>query len=76
MPHLKSPSRGQVARGGYHNDRDIGKQAPQAIPRDDLRTAFAGDENKGPKAREKVRHGGSHLKGRRIAKDSGKTPVR
>lgn len=45
-------------------------------PRDDLRTAFSGDQNRGPAANPKTKKSGSHLSSRRLTKDSGKTPIR
>jgi hypothetical protein len=47
------------------NKSDFSKTAPEAIPRDDLRSAYGGDENRG-----------SRIKGKRLSRSSGKTPVR
>jgi hypothetical protein len=75
MSSLKN-RRGEVDRNGHMNKRDLNKTMPKAIPRDDLRTAFSGDENKGPASNPKNKSSGSHQSSRRLSKDSGKTPVR
>lgn len=66
MPHVQS--RSQVKRNSVKNQADMKKTNHAAIPRDDLRTAFAGDANDQTK--------GSHLKSRRTEKAKTKTPVR
>ena len=79
MPQV--PSHSQVVRSGQKTRADMRKTSPASIPRDDLRTAFAGDQNKGQTGLGKRRKAGkkksgTQVKSRRLAKDSGKTPVR
>jgi len=74
MPHVKSQS--QVSRSGQHNKSDINAKTPESKARDNINTAFAGDENKGPAKSQKSGHNGSHLKSRRLDQDSDKTPKR
>lgn len=65
MPHV------QNRKGPTLN---LAKVAPEVTPRDDLRTAFSGNANRGPAKSQK-----SQLKGtrsRRISEESGKMPVR
>jgi hypothetical protein len=65
MPHV------QKAKG---QPRNLAKYAPEVTPRDDLRTAYSGDANRGPKRDQKPRLKGT--RSRRISEASGKTPVR
>lgn len=75
MPTVKSTS--QVRRSGNKNRADIQRAHPAELPRDDLRTAYAGSENKGPAADPKLNHNRStSLSGRQIEDDSEKEPVR
>ncbi|MBX3016359.1 MAG: hypothetical protein KF767_00615 [Bdellovibrionaceae bacterium] len=76
MPNVSSKS--QVVRSGNHNRADIHREHTAEKARDDLRTAYAGDENKGPAADKKANHVRStSLSGRRIdQKRDDKEPVR
>jgi hypothetical protein len=51
------------------------KGVPQK-PRDDLRSAYSGDENQGPAGNQKQSTRKDKTKGRRLPDSSGKTPVR
>lgn len=70
MPHVNSGS--QVKRSGQKNRADMAKDLPQAKARDDLRTAFSGDQNH---ASEGKGRRNSHLSSRRL-RNSDKEPVR
>lgn len=76
MPQVSSKS--QVLRSGTKSKTDIRRDQPAETPRDDLRTAYAGDENKGPAGDQKANHVRStSLSGRRIDKKRDeKEPVR
>jgi hypothetical protein len=75
MPQV--PPRNQIPRHGLKEKGDIRRDSPEVTPRDDLRTAFSGNENHGPAANKKTRTGAdSHLKDRRLDPRSGKTPIR
>lgn len=76
MPQVSSKS--QVVRSGNHNQKDIQRAHTAEKARDDLRTAYAGDENKGPAGDQKSTHKNStSLSGRRIdQKRDDKEPVR
>ena len=75
MPHVGRTE--QVKRKGDKSGADIRKTFRDAIPRDNLRTAFGGDQNKGPAGTvRKAGHGDTHVKSRRLQKGSGKTPKR
>ena len=52
-----------------HNRADIGKIHPESKPRDDLRTAYAGDKNA-------YSSKGTNVKARRLRKGDMKEPVR
>ncbi len=75
MAHVIS-SKSQVKRQGQMNKGDFFKATPTSAARDDLRTAYSGDENHGPARKQKTSTAGEHTKGRRLSKGSGKTPVR
>ncbi len=75
MPHVPS-SKGQVKRSGHMNKSDMQKTTPTSSPRDDLRTAYSGDENRGPASNKKTRPHNEKIKGRRLPADSEKTPIR
>lgn len=80
MPHThssKSISKSQVTRKGQMNKSDMSKATPTSRPRDDLRTAYGGDENRGPAGDHKSKSAkGGRVKGRRLPADSGKIPIR
>ena len=59
-------NRGQTRARGYHTRETINHTMQPAKPRDDLRGAFDGDENKAPK--------GKRVKNRKLPADSEKTP--
>ena len=67
MPHVQPKSK--VPRQGMHNRADIGKIHPESKPRDDLRTAYAGDKNA-------YSSKGTNVKARRLRKGDMKEPVR
>lgn len=75
MPHL-STSQSQISRKGQMNKTDLLKAARTAIPRDDLQSAYSGDENLGPARQQKSKNSRGKTKGRRLRPDSEKTPVR
>lgn len=75
MPHINNHV--QIKRKGDKTKADIQKASRSAIARDNLRTAFAGDQNKGPAGSiKKAKFSDSHVKSRRLQKGSGKTPKR
>jgi hypothetical protein len=74
MPHV--PSQPQVKRNGHQTRADIKKSARPAIARDDLRTAFAGDKNRGPAGKISKPGKATHQKSRRLRVGDGKEPVR
>lgn len=75
MPHV-SPSP-QVNRSGQRNRKDIKRVMNQAIPRDDLKNAFAGHENNGPAhmGGKSVLHS-TNVKSRQTKASRFKTPKR
>lgn len=76
MPQHQT-NKSQVSRRGQMNKTDMAKTTPTSRPRDDLRTAYSGDENRGPAGDHKTSSGkGGRVKGRRLPADSAKTPVR
>lgn len=74
MPQVSGKS--QVPRNGVNSKSDIDREMLTAKPRDDLHSAHAGDENKGPAKHQKQKHNGTKLNARRIGKNSDKEPVR
>lgn len=76
MPQTQT-SKSQVSRRSQMNKKDMSRSTPTSRPRDDLRTAYGGDENRGPARAHKPKSAkGGRVKGRRLSADSGKTPVR
>lgn len=76
MPQAQSP-KSQVTRRSQMNKADMMRATPTSRGRDDLRSAYDGDENHGPKKNQKSKNANSgRTKGRRLASGSGKTPVR
>lgn len=76
MPHTQT-SKSQVNRRSQMNKTDMSRSTPASRPRDDLRTAYGGDENRGPARDHKPKSAKSgRVKGRRLPADSDKTPVR
>ncbi len=76
MPHSQS-QKSQVARRSQMNKADMMKTTPTSRPRDDLSSAYDGDENHGPAKNPKSKSAkGGKTKGRRLASDSTKTPIR
>lgn len=70
-------SKGQVARRGQMNKNDMSKTTPTSRARDDLRTAYDGDQNRGPARNHKTKSAkAGRVKGRRLAAGSGKIPIR
>ncbi|MES2802035.1 MAG: hypothetical protein V4654_06045 [Bdellovibrionota bacterium] len=70
-------NKSQISRRGQMNKTDMAKTTPASRPRDDLRTAYGGDENRGPASDQKPKSAKSHkVKGRRLPADSAKTPIR
>ncbi len=67
---------GQVSRSGQKNRADIAHTIRTMLPRDDLREAFAGDENKGKNPSLHDHQRSTHLKSRKTEKSKGKTPIR
>lgn len=74
MPQVQPRSR--VKRSGHKTLSDIRRDLPQAIPRDDLDSAFAGDDNRGPAGKISAHGRKTHVKSRRLRKGSGKIPKR
>ena len=74
MPHASS-SKSQVKRQGQMNKGDFFRTIPESAPRDDLRSAYSGDENRGPAKKQKAKTS-DRTKARRLNEKSGKTPVR
>lgn len=74
MPQHQT-NKSQISRRGQMNKSDMAKTTPTSRPRDDLRTAYDGDENRGPAGNHKSKTT-SRIKGRRLPADSAKTPVR
>ena len=76
MPQSQT-SKSQVTRRSHMNKKDMSIATPTSRPRDDLRTAYGGDENRGPARNHKPKSAkGGRVKGRRLPADSAKTPVR
>lgn len=76
MPQHQT-NKSQVNRSGKMNKHDIAKTTPASRPRDDLRTAYGGDENRGPAGDQKTTTSKSgRVKGRRLPADSAKIPIR
>lgn len=75
MPHVQRSQ--QVVRQGQHTRSDIKKTSRPALARDDLREAFAGDENKGPAKDKKASDSHStNVKSRITEKSKTRTPIR
>lgn len=74
MPHVQPGSR--VVRQGQKSRDDIARDMPEAMPRDALRTAFAGDKNRGPAGKASEAGHTTHQKSRRLRRAEGKQPVR
>lgn len=64
------------SKGQMNSSSGFGKNAPEALARDDLRTAFSGDQNRGPVKNKKKRPYTEHVKARRLPADSDKIPIR
>lgn len=76
MPQTQT-SKSQVTRKSHMNKDDMSKATPTSRPRDDIRTAYGGDENRGPASNHKSKSAkGGRVKGRRLPANSGKTPIR
>jgi hypothetical protein len=76
MPNMPT-NKNQVTRKGQMNKKDLSQATPTSRPRDDLRTAYGGDENHGPASNPKSKNAkGGKVKGKRLASSSGKIPVR
>lgn len=76
MPR-NQPAKGQLNRRGQMNKSDMERATPESTPRDDLRTAYSGDENRGPARHQKTSASTrDKTKGRRLPSYSAKTPVR
>ncbi len=75
MPTVKG--KGQVPRAGYQDRSDIESTHRADLPHDDLRGAFAGNENKGvsSKAKKNIQHS-TNVKSRKTQNSKAKTPVR
>lgn len=70
-------SGGQTPQGGYQTEKQMKETHPKDRPRDDLREAFAGDENEGPTGHHKSedRHS-TKLRSRKTEASKQKTPIR
>jgi hypothetical protein len=65
-----------VKRVGQHSSDDINHIQRDDKARDDVKAAFAGNENKGPAKDQKTsERKDSHLKSRNTARDTGRTPI-
>ena len=70
-------NKSQVTRNSQMNKADMMKTTPTSRARDDLGSAYDGDENHGPAKNKKPKSANSgKTKGRRLASDSTKTPIR
>lgn len=82
MPHTQTnkstgKTQSQVTRRSQMNKADMSRSTPASRPRDDLRTAYGGDENRGPAGDPKSKAAkGGKVKGKRLSSTSGKTPIR
>lgn len=75
MPTIRGG--GQVNRGGYHNQQDMEKTERPAFARDDISSAYAGDENAEKWERESDKKGhSSYVKSRKTEKSKTRTPER
>ena len=72
MPTLQKQNKTPGRRGAHSRD-DINKMQGPAIPRDDLKGAFAGKENNGATGTKGEKHS-THLKSRNTKKSKGKIP--
>lgn len=76
MPRTQT-SKSQVSRRSHMNKDDMSRSTPTSRPRDDIRTAYDGDENRGPARDQKTASAHRRkVKGRRLRADSDKTPIR
>lgn len=66
----------QVNRSGYQTRSEVKRKMRPAIPRDDLRKAFAGMENNGPAGEEKSQRRSTNVKSRITKKSRTRTPIR
>lgn len=74
MPRVsRSP---QINRSSYQNRADLKKTLRPALPRDDLREAFAGNENNGPVGEDKSQQHSTSVKSRITKKSRTRTPIR
>ncbi len=75
MPNVRPGH--QVSRGGYHTKGEIIKTQRPAFPRDDIKQAYAGEENEGPFSDSKTDHSHStNVKSRVTEKSKTRTPMR
>lgn len=76
MPQ-QQPNKSQITRNGQMNKADLEKTTRDSRPRDDINSAYDGDSNSGPAKNRKPKSAKSgRSKGRRLATDSDKTPIR
>lgn len=71
MPNVQQNN--QVKRNGHKNRADINRDLPKAKARDDLKEAFAGDQNL---SSEHLNARNTHLKSRARQASKSKTPKR
>ena len=65
----------QVERKGLRTEADMRREFREAIPRDNLSGAFAGNQNKGPAGHHKEsQHADTHVKSRRRPMDEDRSP--
>lgn len=76
MPNVRPNQPRTFGKSHSHTGEEISKIMKPAMARDDLRAAFAGDENKGPKKLMKSESHSTNVKSRKTEKSKAKTPVR
>lgn len=62
-------------RSSLMNKKDIDRCTPESLPRDDVRTAYQGDENRGPTKKPKSVLRNKRTKGHRLPAASAKIPI-
>ncbi len=65
----------QVVRKGQHTKADINKVMRPAKARDNIKAAFAGNENKGPAGNKKTSSHSTNVKSRSTEKSKTRTPI-
>lgn len=70
------PNNNHNRKNSLRNRPAVQQELRELNPRDDIRTAFAGNENRGPANNQKIKNNGTHFKSRQSMHSRNKTPIR